>query len=267
MEEVVTTVLEVIAPTDAGLLWSAFKTSKGINARYNEPKTELSLLNALVESYKQASNSNTRKNILSIIADKLSFSELQKLVPGISRHRFTDARRHGAQYGAEALATKIEKRDVILRQRIDPAQVEHFINFITSQNVIEDLPFGRRKLCLTSGEEIEVPNVIRLLIPSRLVDQYLNFCHETGFKPLGKSTLLKVIAESCGASVRKCMRGLDNYLAEGTKAFDDLRDIVDKLSKVGLKNEKATKLKETLSEAKQYLKGDYKVKVICMQIH
>ena len=68
-----------------------------------------------------------------------------------------------------------------------------------------------------------------------------------------------MIAESCGASVRKCMQGLDNYLAEGTRAFDDLRLIVNKLSQAGLTNEKMTKLQESLTEAKQYLKGDYKV--------
>ena len=101
---------------------------------------------------------------------------------------------------------------------------------------------------LTSGEEVNLLNVIRLLIPSCLVDQYLHFCHETGFKRLGKSTLLKVIAESCGASVRKCMQGLDNYLAEGTRAFDDLRVIVDKLSQAGLTNEKLAHLQESLTE-------------------
>lgn len=252
-------VLEIIAPDDAGLLWSALKASPSINDLYNEPRTESSLLTALIESYKQATHSSTRKNILSVIADKLTFNDLQKLIPGLSQSRFTAARRHGVQYGAEALATQIGKKKTILRQKIDPAQVEHFIEFITSQNVIQDLPFGTRKLRLTSGEEVNIPNVIRLLIPSRLVDQYLSFCHETGFKPLGKSTLLKVIAESCGASVRKSMQGLDNYLAEGTRAFDDLRLIVNKLSQAGLTNEKVTKLQESLTEAKQYLKGDYKV--------
>lgn len=259
MEEVVSSVLEIIAPNDAGLLWSALKASPSINDRYNAPRTESSLLTALIESYKQATHSSTRKNILSVIADKLTFNDLQKLIPGLSRSRFTAARRHGVQYGTEALATQIGKKKTILRQKIDPTQVEHFIEFITSQNVIQDLPFGTRKLRLTSGEEINIPNVIRLLIPSRLVDQYLHFCHETGFKPLGKSTLLKVIAESCGASVRKCMQGLDNYLAEGTRAFDDLRVIVDKLSQAGLTNEKVAQLQESLTEAKQYLKGDYKV--------
>ena len=188
-----------------GCFWSALKASSSINDRYKEPKTESSLLTALIGSYKQATHSSTRKNILSVIADKLTFNDLQKLIPDLSRSRFTAAHRHGVQYGAEALTTQIGEKKTILRQRIDRAQVEHFIESITSQNVIPDLPFGTRKLRLTSGEEISIPNVIRLLIPSRLVDQYLHFCHETGFKPLGKSTLLKEIAESCGASVRKCM--------------------------------------------------------------
>ena len=262
MEDVVSSVLEVIAPNDAGLLWGALKASPGINDRYNEPKAESSLLSALIERYKQATHSSTRKIILSVIADKLSFHDLQKLIPDLSRRRFTAARRHGIQYGAQALASQIGKKNTILRQRIDPGQVEHFIEIITSQNVIQDLPFGRRTLRLTSGESMEIPNVIRLLIPSRLVDQYLHFCQETGFKPLGKSALLKVISESCGASVRKCMQGLDNYLAEGTKGFDDLRAIVDKLSQTGMTNEKATQLKESLTEAKQYIKGDYKVECI-----
>ena len=68
-----------------------------------------------------------------------------------------------------------------------------------------------------------------------------------------------MIAESCGSSVRKCMQGLDNYLAEGTRAFGHLRLIVDKLSQAGLANEKVAGLQESLMEAKQYLKGDYKV--------
>ena len=161
--------------------------------------------------------------------------------------------------GQRLLQYKLEKKKTILRHKIDPAQVEDFIEFITSQNVSQDLPFGKRKLRLTSGEEMNIPNVIRLFIPSRVKVKYLHFCHETGFKPLGKSTLLTGIAESCGASLRKCMQGLNNYLAEGTRAFDDLRVIVDKLSQAGLTNEKLAQLQESLTEAKQYLKGDYKV--------
>ena len=47
------------------------------------------------------------------------------------------------------------------------------------------------------------------------------------------------------------MEGLDNYLAEGTRAFDDLRLIVDKLSQAGLANEKVARLQESLTQAKR----------------
>lgn len=83
MEEVVSSVLEIIAPNDAGLLWSALKASRSINDRYNEPRTESSLLTALIESYKQATHSSTPKDILSVKSDKLSFNNLQKLIPGL----------------------------------------------------------------------------------------------------------------------------------------------------------------------------------------
>ena len=59
IEEVVSSVLEIIAPNDAGLLWSVLKVLPSINDRYNEPRTESSLLTTLVESYKQATHSST----------------------------------------------------------------------------------------------------------------------------------------------------------------------------------------------------------------
>ena len=55
MEEVVSSEqCEIVAPNDAGLLWSALKVSPSINNQNSEPKTESSLLTALIESYKQA---------------------------------------------------------------------------------------------------------------------------------------------------------------------------------------------------------------------
>ena len=70
---------------------------------------------------------------------------------------------------------------------------------------------------------------------------------------------MKILSESCSASVRRCMQGLDNYLAEGARAFDELSSIVDKLSEIGLEKDVADRLKESLKSGKQYLKGDYKV--------
>lgn len=139
---------------------------------------------------------------------------------------------------------------------------------MTSQQVIQDLPFGRRKLKLSNGETLEVPNVIRLPIPSRLVEHYYQFNKETGFsKSLGRSTLLKILSESCGASVRRYMQGLDNYLVDGAKAFDELIiSVVGKLSEIGLEGNIAARLKESLKDGKQYLKGDFKVLIYFLSI-
>ena len=68
MSEVVTSLLELIAPNDAGLLWRSLKESSQINQQYSEP----SLLTALVESYKQATHHSTRKQILSVMTERRS---------------------------------------------------------------------------------------------------------------------------------------------------------------------------------------------------
>ena len=265
MSEVISTLLELAAPNDAGLLWRSLKESTEINKRYDETiSSDSSLVTALVESYKQATHHSTRKQILSVMADKLSFKDLEQLIPGLSRYRFTAARRHRLEYGKGAL---LPQKSLEVRERVESARLEHFIDFITSQQVMQDLPFGRRKLKLSNGETLEVPNVIRLLIPSRLVDQYYQFSKETGFsRPLGRSTLLKILSESCGASVRRCMQGLDNYLADGAKAFADLISVVDKLSEIGLEGNIAARLKESLKDGKQYLKGDFKVLIYFLSI-
>ena len=80
---------------------------------------------------------------------------------------------------------------------------------------MQDLPFGQKHLKLRSGELIEVPNVIRLMIPQGMVQQYKQYCMETNFKPFSKSTMLRVLSE-CSTSVRKSLQGLDNFAAEGT---------------------------------------------------
>ena len=41
--------------------------------------------------------------------------------------------------------------------------------------------------------------------------------------------MLRVLSE-CSASVRKSLQGLDNYAAEGARAFDDLAGIVENIS-------------------------------------
>ena len=55
------------------------------------------------------------------------------------------------------------------------------------------------------------------------------------------------------------MRGLDNFAANGSQAFDDLRNVVKVLGQLGKGQEWSDKMTAMLNEGKQYLKLHYKV--------
>ncbi len=127
---------------------------------------------------------------------------------------------------------------------------------------MQDLPFGEKSLKLSSNTEIKVPNVIRTMIPEQVVRQYESYCNETGFSPMSRSTLCRVLSV-CSASVRKSLQGLDYFSAEGAKAFEDLEAIVEKLGdEYGKGLTLAKQQNEKLKQSKRYLKSDYKVKLI-----
>ena len=92
--------------------------------------------------------------------------------------------------------------------------------------------FRGKLLKLSTGEIIKTPNVIRTMIPERIVQQYQQYCCETNFEPMSKRTLQRVWAV-CSSSVRKSLQGLDNFSASGMEAVDALEKLVDKLVDCG----------------------------------
>ena len=89
-----------------------------------------------------------------------------------------------------------------------------------------------------------------------MVAQYTQYCKEVNFTPFSRSTMLRVLS-SCAATVRKSLQGLDCITAGGGKAFDELIEMLPKLSN----NDRVwvSRLQKVLKEAKQYIKGDCKV--------
>ena len=91
------------------------------------------------------------------------------------------------------------------------------MTFITSPYVIQDLPFGEKTLKLSSNTEIKVPNVVKILIPEKIVQQYLCYCDETGFAPMSRSKVQnsKKFASRLYASPCKDLA----ILSRGRKSF------------------------------------------------
>ena len=102
--------------------------------------------------------------------------------------------------------------------RVNYAQLDHSLEFITSPHVV---------ISLADGSILETPNLIT--ITERIVAQYTQYCKEVNFTTFSRSITLRVLS-SCAATVRKSLQGLDYIAADGGKAFDELIEMVLKLS-------------------------------------
>lgn len=255
--EIVSSVLRTISPKDAGSLSQAIVSSDAMKKALgleglSQPSKDY--LEALAEAYGNANGWDTRRQILSIMAGLANYKAISEFIPGLSRYHYTIANLHRLQFGRGASMTY----QPLVRVRVEPPQLDHFLSFITSPHLVQDLPFGQNMLMLSSGKSIEIPNVIRTLIPQRIARQYKQYCDETGFKPFSERTMLRILAE-CKASVRKSLQGLDYFAAEGARAFEDLASLVRQLSELGLGKESDAIDAQSLKTAKLYLKGDFKV--------
>ena len=261
--EIVSAVLKTISDDNAGYLWRKLIASSSINKTLGIdelPHSERVYLEALAESYNNATSWDARRQVLSIMSGVASYNDIAKFLPGLTKYRYSMANLHRLQFGR---GTQVPIQPST-RIRVDLKQLDHFLSFITSPHLVQDLPFGKKHLKLSSGQVIEVPNVIRTMIPQRIARQYSQYCTETGFKPFSERTMLRVLSE-CSASVRKSLQGLDYFASEGAQAFDDLVKLVREISKHGKENDWETKTLEVLMAAKLYLKGDYKVRMSVKQ--
>ena len=127
------------------------------------------------------------------MADKLQLRTVRRWIPDLTRYRFTTARKHVRRYGRGVLP----EPKVHAKMFFSQTQVDHFLDFITSPHVIQDLPFGERSLTLSTKEVISVPNVVHMLIPESIVRQYLTYSEECNFKPLSRRALLNILSAPC----------------------------------------------------------------------
>ena len=214
------------------------------------------VMSGVSEAYTTAESWQSRREILSIVEPKISLNLLQLFTPGLTDYRFYAARLHARKYG---VTSRVEATTKIVK-RYDDYQIAHFVDFIVSSHVCTDLPFGEKVLNLSSGTELCVPNTIRNMGATRIINHYLLYCEEmcSNFEPLGKSSLFTIL-DSCKASTRKSLQGINYFAAEAGEAFDGIRKMIE--DKDILSNE-SKRLIENLKRARFYLKSDYKVHVM-----
>lgn len=254
---VIVAALKVIAPGDAAPLWQAVQHSAFVEQALGLEKhlADKKYLEALAETYRHATSWETRRQALSVMADLVPYEAIERYLPGISEYRIKAARKHKSVYGRGVPVPSVHSP----RMRIDSSQLDHFLTFITSPHVVQDLPFGQKHLKLSTGDVLETPNVVRSMISERIVRQYTQYCEEQGVQPFGRTTMLNILA-ACSATTRKSLQGIDYIAAEGSKGFDTLISVTIQIAENGLiSRELSKKWQDSLKRLKQYLKIDFKV--------
>ena len=261
-QEAVTASLSVISPGQEKELWNSIRRESLINSENGDSSkrkhfdTSTGLIDVLIKAHDQAESWQTKRQILSIFANDFSRVELQNLIPGLSKWRIDQARQHAIEAGKGQLVTE----KAIFRERIDPIKVDHFINYISRPDLLQDVAFGTKTLKLDSGERIIIPAVIRTIIPSRIISQYMAHCKEQEFEPASERSLFRML-EICSASMQKSLHGLDNITAEGGEAFDSLLSVIEMLMDNVEEEHWGQTMQQAMKEAKRYLKTDFKAHV------
>ena len=195
--QAVETVLEAIVPQQSTWLfnWVVERYSSGRDG--NRPDNQL--LGRLIKLYEEANSWYTRQQILSIFVYDRSKSELLTIISGLTKWRIDKVRKHTFHNKQQIEPPQIK------RSRLHPAKVDHFLDFVSSASFLQDVKYGTKKLKLSDGDTLEIPNVVRTVIASRLVLLYTLYCSETGFQPLSQLMLFNILNVSSFESKRKSL--------------------------------------------------------------
>ena len=115
----ISAVLDVIAQGASEELWNELcerliqaVSKESQNEGVSRSEEEVKLLEAFAESYLNAQHCSTRRQILSLMVDKLSRHELQELIPTIISYSYNIARRHRLLHGRAAPVSCHENRRI-----------------------------------------------------------------------------------------------------------------------------------------------------------
>lgn len=210
-------------------------------------------MQALVAAYGLAEDKATKLQILSIIVDLFTHPQIKEFLPEVTDYQLEQAKKHLLSHGRGQPLPVVKK----YRVGVTMPKINHFIEFISNPHFVQDVAYGTRKLKLTSGEIISMPNVVRNIISARIIKQYISYSKETRFQCLGERELYMVL-QNCPAQQKKALQGLDNISADGLRSVEKLQDSVRKLGERGKDSVWVNKVTNNLTRYKRYLKGSYR---------
>ena len=246
-------VCEVIAPNAKDDLFQALSKQSS-----RESEDDLSKeLSVLMTAYRDAPTKSVKLQILSLYAYRFSIEKLMRYhepYEPLTRWQIKQARKHAKEKGPGIP----QEKTVQHRIRLPMAKVDHFIDFVNRPYFYQDVAYGTREIKLETGEKLAMPNVVRTVTQTTMINQYLQYCDEERFSLLSTRTLYKIL-EVREASQRRSLQGWDNIATDGADGFDTLEKIVDELKSLGADSKWCAQSKTALKACKRYLKTEYPI--------
>ena len=202
--------------------WNDIRQHKVLNQEISIDNVEVfkkdcqSLIHALETTTKKS----VRIQILSMLPNIYTKETIMNSIPEVTKYEIDESRK--------LKPGELIVKEKIFRSRISQSSIDIFLNFVTSENYLQDVAYGVNKIKLENNSRLVVPNVVRLANNASIVFEYKKMCEEENIKPLCDSTCYKIL-KACPASYRKCLQGLDNVMAEGLACFSKLEEVVLKL--------------------------------------
>ena len=177
-------VCEVVAPNAKDDLFQALSK---LSSRESEDDLSKEL-SVLMTAYRDAPTKSVKLQILSLYAYRFSTEKLMRYhepYEPLTRWQIKQARKHAKEKGPGIP----QEKTVQHRIRLPMAKVDHFIDFVNRPYFYQDVAYGTRVIKLETGEKLTMPNVVRTVTRTTMINQYLQYCDEEMFSPLSTRTL------------------------------------------------------------------------------
>ena len=175
-----------------------------------------------------------------------SFSKNIMKIFNCAKYRIDLARKWRDSHQGKGLC--IPEKNKFIRHRLNCNKSEHFLDFIFSSGMLQDVAYGVTKIRYDSGEEQKVAHAILTTKFSHAIAFYIESCKIAHFSPLSESSLWKIL-HAIKPSQRKSLAGLDDITASGMNAFNTLEKLASNVNRRDLVN--------SLESSKHYLKTHY----------
>ena len=198
-----------------------------------------------INVYKE-SDSQGKLVILSLLDQEKYTKEQIQTYFGCTKYAVDKARR--LKKTSKGLAFP-ETKQKIRRNRLNISKCEHFLEFLFSSGIVQDVAYGVANVRFDSGSVQKIPNAILTTKYSHAIAFYLEICRKCEYESLSESTLWRIL-RTLKPSQRKSLAGLDDITAAGMNGFSQLIKFVDD-------RKRFKDISDRLERGKRYLKTNY----------